>query len=728
MDTMRTITHPDAKFSEEKIYHFKTTFSLKKPIGFSADVFADARYKLYLNGHLIAVGPCRGNKNELFFDSFSHSEYLKEGENTLEAVVLQLKNEFDGRTVYANIGTVVRTGNLRFALKGNITCEDGNLPLETDESWQTACYAGILFVGDENYIVGLNEVITPAYFSALDWKTAKKAELCTHYDADKEFLTQYGRYTVREAPIPPQRLDSVSLTFDENGICDAGIYTTAYVKYILSGKGKIRFTYAECKLSEENGKLVKGDRTDENGIITGYSDEVEIDGEQVVYEPYWFKSFRFIKADITGDVTIEKAEGFDTGYPLAVEGDFSCNSETDCKLWQVSLHTLKQCMKETYVDCPYYEQEQYLMDTRMQILYSYYVSHDDRLARRTLQDFVSAQFSDGMILARTPDILPQIIPGFSLYYIFILYDHYNHFGDIAVVKQYINVAGNLLRWFSNHLSEKGLVKRSGFWNFVDWASGWEAYQGTPLGEENEDMTIYTLMYAVALQRAAYLYQALGDEKNADLLRKDAAMRINDVKKHCFDESRMLFADGPSKKYFSAHAQLWAVLSDAVEGDLARTVMENSFTLQAQPRYGYIYDYFRALEKCGLYEKRDKMLSALRHLISLNCTTIPEEPENPRSECHGWGSAVLYEYGASDLGVRVNEPDNILYIKPYIKDFNEAKGTVTLNKGNAVVSWKKQNNSFRLSAQVPKGYLVKIIMPDGKTYEEKTESITMECAL
>ncbi len=728
MKKMQLITHPDAVFSEEKVYRFKKIFLWNNPDSFTADVFADARYKLYLNGHLIAVGPCRGNKNELFFDTISNNVHLKDGENVLEAVVLQLKNEFDGRTVYANIGTVARTGNIRFGLKGSVTGQNEMFELETDESWQTAGCPGIAFLGDENYIVGLNEDVKPAYFSALDWKMAKRAELCTHYDANKEFLTQYGRYTVREAPIPPQRLDSIPLAFDENAVCDAGIYTTAYVRYTLSGKGKVRFTYAECKVLQEGDRYVKVDRADEKGMIRGYYDEVEIDGEYVVYEPYWFRSFRFIKADITGDVNIDKIEGFDTGYPLAVQGEFSCDSETDCKLWQVSLHTLKQCMKETYIDCPYYEQEQYLMDTRMQILYSYYVSHDDRLARRTLQDFVSAQFSDGMILARTPDILPQIIPGFSLYYIYILYDHYNHFGDITVVEQYISVVRNLLRWFSNHLSEKGLVKRSGFWNFVDWASGWEEYQGTPLGDENEDMTIYTLMYVVALKQAAYLYRALGDKTTADQLLEDADMRISDVKKYCFDESKMLFADGPSKKYFSAHAQLWAVLSDAVDEQLAKTIMENSFALQAQPRYGYIYEYFRALEKCGLYEKRNTMLNALRHLISLNCTTIPEEPENPRSECHGWGSVVLYEYGASDLGIRVNEPENILYIKPYINDFQYAKGTVTLNKGNASVAWCKQDNSFRLTAQVPKGYLVKITMPDGKIYEERNESITKECTL
>lgn len=727
MERMNLITHPDAIFSDEKIYRFRKYVDLKNPAEFECDIFADARYKLYINGHIVAAGPCKGNCSDKYYDHIMVKEYFKNGVNIIEAVVLQLKNEFDGESVYKNLGSVQRTGALRFALKGAVKCQDRTVvQIETDETWKTAKCDYVSFVGDENFIVGLNEVVSKNTIFEDIWKDAACAGVCCEYDSTKTNIVQMGRYTLKAAPIPMRAFNLIPLSFDENGVCDAGVHTTAYLKFTFSGVGKVKLTYSECKTVLKDGKPYKADRADEKGELFGYCDEVEVNGSQLEYEPFWLRTFRFIKAEVTGSVHIDKVEGFETGYPLFVKGSFECDDEIDEKLWEISLRTLKRCMQETYTDCPYYEQLQYLMDTRLQILYTYHVSGDDTMARRTLNDFASAQLPDGMLYSRTPDILPQIIPGFALYYIFILREHYGYFADIDVVKSYLPTACGVLRYFDEHLSQKGLVKRSGFWDFVDWSPVWKETAGVPLGDENEELCVYSLMYAAALKAIAFLYKALGSHDEAQCFIIKSENVIADVRLWCYDDKKGLFADGPSKKYFSAHTQIWVVLSGAVEKNEAFEIMKKANLLDAQPTFAYTYDYFRALEMSGMYHEREKMLKILRDLVKKNCTTIPETPTEPRSECHAWGSVVLYEFAAVDLGVKIDEPTKTILIKPFLEERNWAKGTIPLKSGEVTIHWKKDNGRFSIEILSKKEYLKRVTMPDGKVYESAKDKIELFC--
>ena len=72
-------------------------------------------------------------------------------------------------------------------------------------------------------------------------------------------------------------------------------------------------------------------------------------------------------------------------------------------------------MHDTYMDCPFYEQLQYVQDTRSEILYTYAVSADDRLARQAIDDFASSQRADGLLNACYPNKNANVIPGFSIY-------------------------------------------------------------------------------------------------------------------------------------------------------------------------------------------------------------------------------------------------------------------------------------------------------------------------
>ena len=53
--------------------------------------------------------------------------------------------------------------------------------------------------------------------------------------------------------------------------------------------------------------------------------------------------------------------------------------------------------------------------------------------------------------------------------------------------------------------------------------------------------------------------------------------------------------------------------------------------------------FRALEKVGMYDRTEDLWQAWQEFIDLHCSTFPETPFDPRSDCHAWSALPLYEF-------------------------------------------------------------------------------------
>src|SRR5688572_21503872 len=70
------------------VFAFRNRFQLEEVPGILlARVSADNRYKLYVNGQLIAFGPQRGDILHWFYETVDLSDKLKVGDNEIVAVV-----------------------------------------------------------------------------------------------------------------------------------------------------------------------------------------------------------------------------------------------------------------------------------------------------------------------------------------------------------------------------------------------------------------------------------------------------------------------------------------------------------------------------------------------------------------------------------------------------------------------------------------------------------------
>ena len=73
------------------------------------------------------------------------------------------------------------------------------------------------------------------------------------------------------------------------------------------------------------------------------------------------------------------------------------------KIWDVGWRTARLCAHETYMDTPYWEQLQYVGDTRIQALISLYSAGDDRLVKNAIELFDESRLPDGLTQSRYPD-------------------------------------------------------------------------------------------------------------------------------------------------------------------------------------------------------------------------------------------------------------------------------------------------------------------------------------
>ena len=149
------------------------------------------------------------------------------------------------------------------------------------------------------------------------------------------------------------------------------------------------------------------------------------------------------------------------------------------------------------MDCPFYEQMEFIMDTRLQMLFSYSVSTDLRLAEKALEDFHCSMEPFGLIQGKYPSAYPQVISTFSLYYIYALYDYYQQTGRTELIVRYRADVDTILEYFASRLdSETGMVGDIGYWPFVDWQEQW-GDAGVPCNGV-APITVISLMYAYAL--------------------------------------------------------------------------------------------------------------------------------------------------------------------------------------------------------------------------------------
>ncbi|PWT99824.1 MAG: alpha-L-rhamnosidase [Bacteroidetes bacterium] len=720
------------------VYHFRKTFNLdSKPATFVVNVSADNRYRLFVNGHSVATGPARSDLANWNFETIDISPFLVAGKNTIASTVWN----FGEYRPYSQISF-----QTAFILQGNTSAEE---IINTNESWKVirdSAYTALPIDRNkmQTYVVTAEgeNVDAQKYswgFEKNDFDDSKWSGAAQLWYPSKS--RTYGtdgnwQLVPRTIPLAEEKIERLQSVRRSSGSIPSGNFlngnspfvipanstitilldqaheTNAYPVLLVSGgkDAEITLTYAEALVDSARNK---GNRNEiENKKIFGIQDRYVADGgTNRNYSPLFFRTFRYLQLEIhtkNDALTLNDIYGIFTGYPFEQKAIFNSGQKNLDSIWSVGWRTARLCAVDTYFDCPYYEQLQYVGDTRIQAMISLYVGGDDRLMKKAIEDLSHSFIPDGLTQSRYPSRDLQVIPTFSLWWVCMIHDYWMNRKDDAFVKSHLDGIEKVLNWYQQRLAANGMLGPLQWWQFADWSWPWVdsiRVGGVPPGASKGGSTLITLQFAYTLQRASQLMKAFG--KN-DLAINYANLAISLTGKTlnlCWDDKKKMLADTYAKDEFSQHSNIMGILTDAIPEGKQKELMEKilSDTSITQCTYYFKFYLFEALKKVKMGDRYLGLLEPWQDMIKRGLTTFAENPEPVRSDCHAWSASPLYEFLTTVCGINSASPGfSKVRIEPYLDNLNKISGSVPHPKGSVDVNLEKSGNGLKAEVSLPAG--------------------------
>ena len=750
------ITHPSAPLREPIVLHFRRTLDLSAaPASYPVRVSADNRFILFVNGRRVGDGPARGDLNHWRYERFDLAPYLRSGHNLITATVWNFGvfapvAQMSDRTAFLLESEAADTTSISTPNGWIVEEEKGQRPLDRssvtlqaymaagpgeeidasryDWSWNSPATASTAWVPAatpmrDSIFPGVNQAHSADTTGDNPW-----ALVADDLPPMEFSSTPAGLVVADDSPDALAKLpgtlhsNTPSMGFPNSSravaphshfhlLLDRKTLTTAYPQLTVSGgKGaRIRLTYSEALYDKDRHK---GDRDDIAGrTALGLTDSFLPDGgPHRTFEPLWWRTWRYLDLDITtGDdpLTLVSLTANFTAYPFQQHATFNSGDSDLDKIWEISWRTARLDAHETYMDTPYYEQLQYVGDTRIQALISYTVAGDDRLARQALTAFDNSRTPDGITRSRYPSSLPQNIPTFSLLWIGMLHDFWMYRTDPAPVRSALPGTRTVLDWFSRYEAPDGLLRALPWWSFIDWVPSGE----TPTYDVQGESCITTLEYLGALDEASELEAALGDSALADRYHARAARARTGIYNKCWNASRNLLADNSDQKIFSQQANILGVLYDVIPKPRQQDVLHSVLAIEPgttpngvlSASYYFRFYLARALDHADMADEYLGSLDPWRKLLPLHFSTWPEIPGDTRSDSHAWSAHPIYDLLTLVACIKPASPGfAFVHIAPHLGSLTSLKATYPHPKGPIAVEYHRDGAGIDATITLPEG--------------------------
>lgn len=706
----KIIWHPD----EVKTYYdrpknslclFRKKFVIEKPLkNATVRVLADSRYNFYVNGVRAGRGPSRSDPRWKLYDILDITDLLHEGENLFSASVL-----------YYGVGTGHSVDRIpAFFAETKLTYHDDSEQIvSTDNTWKA--YISKMLDRTAPRVNGckgpievwdLRESVdfTAMDFDDSEWENAKDRDA-----AMSPFWNLYPRQipNLKETYIPARAVVGAGTGKAEKNITVPEMHLkikreldnlTPTTMYVLGVEGELsivdkdEFNYViidfekvlsgyisiECEgyagdvvdlvFAEE---LIEGKPVFNNISYRPFTRFILNDGYNKLEGKFNYEAFRYVYVIVRNHIrkfNLKKAGIIERSYPMEKQSSFSCANTKLQKIWDISLHTLKLCMQDGFLDSPSREQQQWMGDGRFQAIMNYYISGDCRMHEKLLWQISQSQDAEGMTCSRYPDEnhnLPPI-PSFCLQWICSFGDYYDFTGKTTLIKMLWNSVISGMRWFSGFENADGLLENVPYWQYYDMSKDENG--------NNADFSrggingLINMMYKEAMDTVIRLAEVTGDNVTAKFFKAKRRKLSKNIKKQLWNKEKGAYCDcvvnGEMSGCVSEAVNAMAIIAVHEKGERrVKQIIKNVFDpatrmdglFKVSPYF--MLPYYRALKKAA---RNDIAISETEarysKMVDFGATStwehwnLTEISGFMHSCCHAWAAAPIVMVAENLLGI------------------------------------------------------------------------------
>ena len=618
--------------SNDEYGDFFSKFSYDGKAPVTCRISCDGDYTLYLNGSYAASNQYGDYEHYKIFDEIDITGLLNEGENTLSVTVWH-HGLSTSRYLYGKAGVI----------------------------FEVLCGGDVILSSGKSTLSRKN----PAYESGRCIAITKQLGYGFYYDMTKDDGTLFtgvgfknSHIIEKECSFYPRRnkklclSDCVKPAKVERGndgkyyLIDLGEETVGllHLDFASSVAQKVRIDWGE-DLQGGHVRRVIDNRT--------FSVDYTAKAGENKYTNYMLRfGGRYFEIYAEAPIELNYAGLIPQYYPVT-EKSARPALEDDKKIYELCLNTLKLCMMEHYVDCPWREQALYAFDSRNQILAGYYAFEDGNAeyVKSNLELISHDKGINNLLSICYPCTPNRAIPSFSLHFFTTLAEYIEYTGDINFVRELYPKLTDILQTFIEN-SDRGLICRFSqekLWNFYDWT---EHLQGSVAALDSKiPDAVVNLLFIHALQNFKKITAAI----NMPFNYSDKLESLKKLTKNAFfNKEAGLYRLHEGKEVYTSLANALAVITGVCSGDEAIKICDKMIsgdTIECTLSLKcFEYD---ALLAADTEKYKDAVLGDIRknylHMLSCGATSAWETIKgasdfgNAGSLCHGWSSIPIYYY-------------------------------------------------------------------------------------